>query len=314
MRLKRNKNYQQAYSQFEKILAEQLPFERMDYCLSNMGHIQYLMGQYEKSRQLVERALSANPKNWFALSILGEIHLKQKQYDEALSVFQEAYQLNSGEIYLIIRLTKVLQIQKKTGEAFSLLQKSILAYPTESRLFNGLGDLHASKGERELARENYLKAVQLNSNNQYAFRQWIGTLEAEKAPQEILSEIQKLLKLPSQKNNAFLQDYYGKILAQLGRVDESIQQLENSVKNAPRNLYRKTRLAANYNRTNQFNKVVGLLQSEFENGVVDQYLFKELATALVRLGRKDEARKLLIPALKKFPNDRILRALLMKVK
>jgi tetratricopeptide (TPR) repeat protein len=314
LRLKQSKNFQQAYALFEKILAEQAPFERTDYCLSNMGHIQYLTGHYDQARQLVEQAVSANPRNWFALSVLGEILLKQQQNDEALSAFQEAYQLNPAEIYLITRLAKVLQIQKKADEALALLQKSILAHPGDSRLLNGLGDLHAAKGERELARTEYFKAIQLNSQDQYAFRQWISTLEAEKSPEEILGEIQKLLRLPSQKNNAFLRDYYGKILAQLGRVDESIRELEVSVMSAPRNLYRKTRLAANYNRTNQSGKVVELLEAEFKNGVVDEYLFKELAAAYLQLGRQADARQLLIHALPAFPNDRTLRALLMKAR
>lgn len=314
LQLKRQKHFQQAYALFEKILSDQSPFERVDYCLSNMGHIQYLTGQYEKARQLVEKAVSANPKNWFALSVLGEIYLKQNQYDEALSAFQQAYQINSSEIYLILRLAKILQIKKNFDEAFSLLKKSILADPDQSRLYSGLGDLHSAKRDYQLARENYLKAVQLDSKNQYAFRQWISTLEAEKAPEEILNEIQKLLKLPSQKDNAFLRDYYGKILAKLGRVDESIQQLENSVKSAPRNLYRKTRLAANYNRTNQPEKVLNLLLAEDENGVVDEYLFQELATAYVQLGRNADARELLVRGLKLFPNNRTLRALLMKAR
>lgn len=314
LRLKQAKNYQQAYAVFENILAEQSSSERVDFCLSNMGHIQYLMGQYEKARQLVEQALRANPRNWFALGVLGEILLKQQQPDEALSAFQEAYLLNSEDIYLITRLVKVLQMQQKSDEALVLLQKSILAHPRESRLCNALGDLYATQSARELARAEYQKAIQMNPQDQYAFRQWISTLENEKSPADILNEIQKLLKLPSQKNNAFLRDYYGKILAQLGRVDESIRELEVTVQSAPRNLYRKTRLASNYNRAGQSEKVIELLESEYKNGVVDEYLFKELATALLQLGRPADARQLLIRALHAFPNDRALRALLMKAK
>jgi len=313
LELKRLKKWDQAYATFERAL-ENCREEQQHFCLSNMAHIQYLKGNYPQAQHLAEEALRHHSQNWFALGILGEIAYKKRQYETALASFEEAHQLNPTDIYLLKRLVKVLQLSNQTERALNLVKTAILAQPNESELFLCLGDLLRAKGEVELARENYLKAIQLNQNNQYAFRQWIATLEQEKSKEEILTEIEKLMKLPSQKGNPFLQDYYSKLLRDLGRLNESTSQLESAIQTDPRSVYRKTRLAANYNRQKKYQQAIHLLEPDYKNGVVDIYLFQELACAYLGLEQKAFAQKVLVRGLKQFPGSTKLRTLLMKAR
>lgn len=313
LQLKREKKYDQAFSTFEEFM-EKFPTEKTDFCLSNMAHIQYLKGNYPKSEQLAKSALQYNSRNWFSLGILGEIALKQNQAGDALQLFEEAHHIQPADQYLITRLAKIFQQQNRIQKAFDLLNRSILEFPDESRLHECLGDLFKSQMEMEKARASYQKAIELKSDNHYAFRQWIATMEAEKSKSEILGEIQKLLKLPSQKENPFLQDYYSQLLKQLGRVNESTAHLESSMQADPRSLFRKTRLAANYNQLHKYQDVISLLEPEYKHGVVDLYLFQNLGKAYLGAGNKAAARDLLVNAVKAFPHDRKLRTLLMQSK
>ncbi|MBN2092876.1 tetratricopeptide repeat protein [candidate division KSB1 bacterium] len=313
LELKRLKHYEQAFVEFEKIIEEFQP-TKIDFCLSNMAHIQYLLQRYEQAQKLAEQSLSYNPKNWFSLGILGEVFFKKSLYDEARQAFQEAHQLNPGDIYFITRLSKAYEACGQQEMALTLIQNALLQFPNESQLYNCLGDLFKSRGEIVQAKNHYLKAIELNSENHYAFRQWVSTLAVEKSKREILAEVQKLIKLPSQANNSFLREYYSNLLKEVGRSSEATSELEAVYRTDPRNLYRKTRLANQYNQQGQHLQVIELLEADFTNGVVDQYLFIELAKAYLALQKTDNARKLLILAIKSFPNSRPLRELLMKVR
>ncbi len=313
LELKRLKHYEQAFAEFEKIIEDFQP-AKIDFCLSNMAHIQYLLQKYEQAQKLAEQSLRHNPKNWFSLGILGEIFFKKRMYEEARQAFQEAHQLNPGDSYLITRLSKAYEACGQPELAFTLIQNALIQFPNESQLYHCLGDIYKSKGEIVQAKSNYLKAIELNGENHYAFRQWIATLEAEKSKREILAEVQKLIKLPSQAKNSFLREYYSNLLKEVGRSREATSELEVVYRTDPRNLYRKTRLANQYNQQGQHSQVIELLEADFVNGVVDQYLFTELAKAYLALQKIDNARKLLIHAIKSFPNSRPLRELLMKVR
>lgn len=313
LELKRSRQFSQALLAFEQIIEEYHP-PQIDFCLSNMAHIQYLSAKYEHAQELAESCLQHNPRNWFALGILGEIALKKSLTGEALEYFEEANYLNPKEIYLITRLAKVFELKQDYDSAKTLARKALLEHPEESELYRCLGDIFKANHEIKEARENYLKAIQLNAQNQYAFRQWISTLETEKSKTEILNELKILMKLPSQQNNPFLRDYFSRLLSQLGQMNESTIQLETALKETPRSIYRKTRLASNYNRLKRHQEVIKLLEPEFKNGVIDQYLFHELVLAYLGLKQKSEARKVLILALRSFPNSRQLRSLLSRTK
>jgi predicted Zn-dependent protease len=313
LELKRSKHYEQAFAAFEKIIEEFQP-PQIDFCLSNMAHIQYLLQKYDLAQKLAEQTLRHNPKNWFALGVMGEVYFKKSQYDEARQVFQEALQHHPGDIYIITRLSKAYEACGQQEMAFTLLQNALLQFPGESQLYHCLGDRYKARGEINQAKMNYLKAIELNNQNHYAFRQWISTLENEKTKSEILTEVQKLIKLPSQVKNNFLREYYSNLLKEVGRSSEATTELESVYRNDPRNLYRKTRLAAQYNQQGQHSQVIELLEADYLNGVVDQYLFLELAKAYQSLQKVENARRLLIHALKSFPKSHVLRELLMKVR
>ncbi|MCI0514506.1 tetratricopeptide repeat protein [candidate division KSB1 bacterium] len=311
--LKRERKYTQAYQMLEDLL-DNFKIERIDFLYSNMAHIKYLLGQYEVALRLAEQALHENPKNWFALSILGELALKQNQVQEAQQFFEEAHHLRPNDIFLLKRLLKTYAQMGKCADAFSLVKDALLRHPEASELFLALGDLYRATGEMEQAREQYLKAVQLDSKNHYAFRQWIATMEGDKSRSEILAEIEKLMKVPSQQNNPFLRDYYSQLLKATGQFTAAVAQLERTIEMAPGSLYRRTQLAHSYNQLTKFEQTVALLEPVYQQGVVDQYLYYELAVAYLGVGQKQTARNLLVVALQNFPNVQSLRKLLIKLK
>ena len=311
LKLKREKKYAEAFALFEQLL--ELDPQNHFY-LSNMAHIHYLRRNYRQAKTFAQQAVRYNPQNWFAISILGELALKNNDYPEAHRLFEAAYHINPNEMYLINRLAQAYRKCGQIQAAINLLREALLKNPDEGSFLQNLGDLHKSMNKFELARESYQQAIKLNPKNNYAFTQWVSCMEAEKSKDTILKEVKKLLSMPSQKDNQFLRSYYGKLLKDLGMVEESTAHLESAVKADPRNLYRKTQLAASYNKQHLFQKTVDLLESDYENQVTDPYMFYELALAHLNLGNKNRAREILITSLKHYKDNKYLRQLLMRAR
>lgn len=309
LRLKREKNYSEAHACFDQLL-ERDP--QNNFYLSNIAHIHYLQRNYRQAKSFAQQAISYNPQNWFAISILGELALKNNEYSDARRLFEDAYHINPKEVYLINRLA---QIYRKCGEiqsAINLLKEALLENPHEGKFYQNLGDLYKSVNDIEQARKSYQQAINLDNKNNYAFTQWVSCTETEKSRADILKEVKKLLNMPSQKDNQFLRSYYGKLLNELGMVEESVAYLESAVKADPRNLYRKTQLAASYNKQQLYQKAVDLLEPDYQNRVADPFLFYELAVAYLGLDDKVRAKEILITGLKHYKENKYLRRLLMK--
>lgn len=85
------------------------------------------------------------------------------------------YYVNAGEFrYLAYELLE----SKKIKEAIELLKISIMIFPKNADLYDDLAKIYLENGEKELALENYNKAVELNPNN----------VKAKKKIEELLSE------------------------------------------------------------------------------------------------------------------------------
>lgn len=311
LRLKKEKQYSEAFACFGQLLETD---PQNDFYLSNMAHIQYLLQRYIQAKQLAQQAISSNPQNTFAIGVLGEIALKNNEYQEARRLFEDAFHLNPNDIYYITRLAYACRKCEKITVAINLLKENLLKYPEESKLYQHLGDIYKSLDKFETARENYRQAVNFDPKNGYAFMQWVSCLEANKSKADIIREIKKLLSVPSQEDNQFLRSYYAKLLTDSGKADESRQILESAVSADPRSLYRKTRLAASYNRQALYQKAIDILKSDYENNVANPYLFYELANAFFGLGNKNRAREVVINGLKNFKDNKYLRRLLMKLR
>ncbi|MBN1350629.1 tetratricopeptide repeat protein [candidate division KSB1 bacterium] len=310
-KLKREKDYSKAAACFMQLLENE---PKNDFYLSNIAHISYLQQQYRQAKNYAQQAISSNPKNWFALGILAELAYKNQDYKEACHLFEAALHLNPDDVYFITRLA---YSYAKSGEptiGIDLLKEALLKNPNEPRFYQNLGDLYKASGENDLAKESYQQGINLDPKNDYAFTQWVACMEAEKSREAILREVKRLLSLPSQKDNQFLRSYYAKLLSELGMVEESSSYLEDAVAADPRNLFRKTKLAASYNKQKRFHKALALLEPDYKNNVVDPFLFYELAQAYLGLEQKDQAKAILINGVKKFKDNQHLRRLLMRLR
>lgn len=99
-----------------------------------------------------------------------------REYYEIKENSIEKYIVSDGEFN---SLAYGLLGGKRINEAIELLKISVIIFPESSNLYDSLGEMYLTYGDKSLALENYKKSVELNPNN----------VNGKKKIQKLLSEI-----------------------------------------------------------------------------------------------------------------------------
>lgn len=98
-----------------------------------------------------------------------------KEYYEIKENAIEKYLVSEGEFN---SLAYALLGAKRNKEAIELLKISLISFPESSNLYDSLGEIYLTDGNKELALDSYKRSVELNPNN----------IRGEKVIEELVSE------------------------------------------------------------------------------------------------------------------------------
>ena len=311
MAYKQEGRLSEAIAEFERAI-ESNPDDH--FALSHLAHISLQQGKLEESSRFIDRALKVNPANPFAHGIRGEILFKEDNMGEAATVFEEVLNLKPDDIYAHSKLGVIYRKQGRIKEAMSILNRGLEINPENPSLHHALGDVYAQLGKDEEAIAEYQKAVDLDPEDEYAFRGLLSSKVKGRDTKSIISQLQKILKIPSRRQNAHLHALLARYLKQEKQYEAAAAEFRKSVKLQPRSLYFQIQLAFCYSKLGQYPRVIELLEPIHTNvRSRDVLITKALAKAYAGVGRIEDARRLLIDILYIYPNDRSLRSALMRL-
>ncbi len=310
MAYKQEGRFSEAIAEFEMAL-ESDPDDH--FALSHLAHIYLQQDKLEESSRLVDRSLKVNPENPFAHTIKGEIFFKEGNMEEAAAVFEEVLNLKPDDKYAHSKLGVIYRKLGRHDQAMSILQRGLEMDPGDPSLHHALGDVYAWLGRDEEAIAEYQKAVDLDPGDEYAFRGLVSSKARGRDNKAIISQLQKILKIPSRRQNAHLHALLARYLRQEKQYEAAAAELRESVRLQPRSLYFQTQLAFCYSRMGEYSRVIELLEPVHRVRQRDPLIIKALAKAYTGVGRIEDARRLLIDILYIYPNDRSLRSALVKL-
>jgi Flp pilus assembly protein TadD len=310
MAYKQEGRFSEAIAEFERAL-ESEPDNH--FILSHLAHIYQQQGKLEEASRLIDRALKASPANPFAHSIKGEILFQRGNMEDAAAIFEEVLNLKPDDAYAHSKLGVIYRKQDRTEEAMSVLNRGLEISPADPSLHHALGDVYSQSGKDEEAVAEYQKAVDLDPEDEYAFRGLLSSRAKGRDAKSIISQLQKILKIPLRRQNPHLHALLAKYLRQEKQYEEAAAELRESVKLRPRSLYFQVQLAFCYSKLGQYSRVIELLEPIHRVRQRDPLITKALAKAYAGVGRIEDARRLLIGILHIYPNDRSLRSTLMRL-
>lgn len=308
---KQEGRFTEAVAEFEKEL-EASPDDY--FSLSHLAHIYLLQDKLNEANRLIDRSLKLNPNNPFAHGIKGEILFKSGNEDEAAQVFEELLNLKPDDTYAHSKLGVIYRRQGKMKEALATLKRGLEIRSDDPGLHHALGDVYAWLGKDEEALAEYQKAIELDPEDEYAFRGLVSSSAKGRDAKSTISSLQKILKIPSRRQNPHLHALLAQHLKQDKEYEAAAEEFREALRLQPRSIYFQTQLAFCYSKMEQFSKALELLEPLYKLRPKDPIIAEALAKCYTGVGRSGEARRLLIDMLYLYPNDRSLRAALMKIR
>ena len=155
--------------------------------------------------------------------------------------------------------------------------------------------------------------MDIDPEDEYAFRGLLSSKAKGQDRKAIISQLQKILKIPSRRQNAHLHALLARYLKQEREYEAAADEFREAVKLQPRSTYFQTQLAFCYSKLEQYPRVIELLEPIHRVKPRDLIITRALAKAYTGVERIEDARKLLIDILYIYPNDRSLRSALVKL-
>ena len=140
-------------------------------------------GELTKAENIYRQILETAPDNADVLNLMGMIAQAKGLHDQACNWFYRAAKQAPSSAHIYFNLGLSLFNDNKPIEAIDAYQKSIQLQSDIKETYNYLAEVYRSLGQTELAKQNYQKALELDSSyldakiNLAAMQKDISTLE-----------------------------------------------------------------------------------------------------------------------------------------
>ncbi|MEZ5405514.1 MAG: AAA family ATPase [Verrucomicrobiia bacterium] len=111
----------------------------------------------------LKQALSVSPDNAPLLLVLGEAALEELQLDEAQQAFEKLLQFDSHRAEAQFGLARYMHLSGKISEAIVRMESLVQSHPNQAKFHHFLSRLLLMENQKDVAREYYKKARQLNA-------------------------------------------------------------------------------------------------------------------------------------------------------
>jgi len=197
------------------------------FALASSGEIKRLQGKPDEALADLNKALSIEPNNAFALARGGEIKRFQGKPDEALADLNKALSIEPNNAFALASRGEIKRLQGKLDEALVDLNKALLLNPTSFLALAHRGEIKRVQGKLDEALADLNNALPLKPNNAFALARRGEIKRLQKKPDEALADLNKALSI--EPNNAFALASRGVIKRRQGKLEEALADLNNAL-------------------------------------------------------------------------------------
>jgi predicted O-linked N-acetylglucosamine transferase (SPINDLY family) len=127
----------------------------------SLGMIYKQSGRFGLSKELFLQALSAKPDSAETLNNLGLVLERLGKIDTASAYFEDALDLSHDDNSIIDNYCGMLMRFGNIDAAIDMLKRMIERRGNDAYLWNGLGNLYVKKNDYAIAKECYIRALQI---------------------------------------------------------------------------------------------------------------------------------------------------------
>ena len=158
----RNKVWESEYTLW-KDAAEKSPYASRAY--NNLGKAYLDMGEVDKAKVAITRAIVLKPDNYSAYSNLGLVYTDEGLYNRAEDAFKKAIELKPRFASSYYNLGHLYVKMGDLDRALEAFKRSVEIRPRFSFAHNNIGNIYWLKGEKEKAIAEYREALKIDPMN-----------------------------------------------------------------------------------------------------------------------------------------------------
>ncbi|MGL6193760.1 MAG: tetratricopeptide repeat protein, partial [Thermoguttaceae bacterium] len=277
-------------------------------------------GQTDQLLAKCNQATVDSPKNAKAWLLLGLVASRRNDDATTIKAFKQAESLDEKDALASYYLGEVFITQGRLREAAESLECSLQRKPARTEILaimQTLGRVYERFGEREKSQEIWKRMEETFPNDLDILVRIAETLEEEGKQEEALERYNQLIKLSKNDNYARVRNTLAAadIKVRMGNKQEAIADFEMLLDQLSGESWLadsvRDRVERLFVRQADYAGLAIYYQKRLERHPNDLDTCRRLAVAYVRLGRNDDAKKLLKNTLEKAPSNVQLRLALI---
>ncbi|GEM_PF-5327920 len=226
----RKREYDKAIKDYDEALRID---PKCELAWNNRGLIWKDKGEYDKAIKDYDEALRLDPKFVIAWNNRGDIEREKGNYDKAIKYYGEVIRLDPKNIDGWNNRGYIWKLKKKYENAIQDFTEVLRLDPENVYAWNSRGFCSRRTGKYYNALNDYNKALKIDSKNDETLndRAWIYATcpnEIFRDGKQAIKDAKQACELSNWKDHRFV-DTYGAALAEAGRFDEAIKQIEKAM-------------------------------------------------------------------------------------
>ncbi|HPZ07411.1 MAG TPA: tetratricopeptide repeat protein [Candidatus Eremiobacteraeota bacterium] len=294
------------YEGAEEALREGLSKEPYNtLLLTSLADLYSRQDRLEEAFSLAEEVLSREFNNQRALIVKGDVSLKRRKYSEGVDYFKNALQLG-GNPYIYKRLIQSLMGKGNFSEAMKYCEEITSQRPDDTVFMKLLARCYKNLKLYKEAEGLYKKLIEKYPKDGFLYKEYIEVKTIDKSPEEIVKELDAILKVPSNSENVHMRLFQAGTLKKLGRFNEALEHYKIALNRSPGDIYTLKQAGFCYIKMGFFKEAISTLKEAFLNDPSDYYVKTSLTSAYKQTGDLEEFVKLIEEAIKKHPGEKKL--------
>jgi tetratricopeptide (TPR) repeat protein len=266
-----------------------------------------------EARSLADSILAENPQYPESLYVLGEIFSRQNRLEDALQSYRQAA-LGDKRPYLFLRIARTLRRMERYEEALATLEPVLLS-KKDNRSFLKEKALTLNRmGRSEAALAVYEELRRLDPGDNFVRKEVVRLKSENRSRESTIQELEKVIQIPSQKNDAQMHGLLGQELKDSGRLLEAAAAFHRAGELEPGNPYFTKQEGWCYYGLGEYAKAVECLSLAFQKDPHDYYVRGALQKIYTSTGRIRDFVHLLEAILKEHPDQVKLMGILNSMK
>jgi tetratricopeptide (TPR) repeat protein len=280
--------------------------------LTSLADLYSRQDRLDEAFSIADQVLSREINNQRALIIKGDISLKRRKYRDAIDYFRNA--IRSGEnSYIYKRLIQSLMKNNQFTEALDVCHQSLIKSPQDLKILTLLARCYKKLKFYKEAKELYEKLVSKCPEDKFLYKEYIEVKSVDKPPEELVKELDSILKVSSVSGNVHLRLLLAGTLKGTGNFEEAIKHYRIALETMPGDIYILKQLGFCYMKMRNFTDAISVLRSVFLSDPGDYYVKTSLISACKKTGEIESFIKLIEETIKKHPSEKKLWGLKKKM-